>query len=92
MKVYNPTDTTKSLNTIQSHYDKMDRWKNQLSTELSKLDEVLLDEDSEEDDVKKAWYNFFNHEYWNEEKSISESRDFSKSIYSYTDTEHLLRI
>lgn len=90
VEVYNPTDTTKSLNTVQSHYDKMDRWKKHLDTELSKLGEVLLDEDAEEADVKEAWYNFFNHEYWNEEKAISESCDFSKSIYSYTDTEQFI--
>ena len=90
VEVYNPTDTTKSLNTVQSHYDKMDRWKNHLSAELSKLDEVILDKDSKEDDVKEAWYKFFNHEYWNEEKAISESRDFLKSLYSYTDTEQFI--
>lgn len=34
-EVYNPTDYSKSLNTIQTHYEKMDRWKKHLGTELN---------------------------------------------------------
>lgn len=64
-EVYNPTDSLKSLNTIQSHYVKMDRWKNHLGTELDKLDEVIMDMESTESDVKSAWYGFFNYEFWN---------------------------
>lgn len=89
-EVYNPTDPSKSLNTIQKHYKKMDKWKNHLGTELDKLDEVVLDGDSTESDVRDAWYGFFNHEFWNEQENASESNNLSKSFYSYNDTEQFI--
>lgn len=89
-EVYNLTDYSKSLNTIQTHYEKMDRWKKHLGTELNKLDEVIMDNASTESDVKSAWYGFFNHEFWNEQQTISESNSFSKSLYSYNNTEQFI--
>ncbi|MDE7422109.1 MAG: hypothetical protein K2N51_00170 [Lachnospiraceae bacterium] len=41
----------------------------------------------------KAVYNklqgFFNHEFWNKQQIILESNSFSKSLYSYNNTEQL---
>lgn len=95
LEVYNPTDTEISLLTAQNHYDKMTNWNTRLSDKLKKLD-VLFTDDCNEDDAFNAWYDFFNHSFWQDTNtSVNESSNLVKayrkdSIINYVDTEEFI--
>ena len=61
---------------------------NRLDSHILKLD-VLFETDCTEKDAKNAWYEFFNHEYWN--TNMNESKMLINNTYQrnleYDDTE-----
>lgn len=93
-EVYNPTDSSQSLLLVQGDRDKLENLYNRLNTYISKLN-VLFDSDCTEKQAKDAWYNFFNHDYWNTNlnesaRSLAISYNYSKNLYEYDDTEEFI--
>lgn len=93
-EVYNPTDSSQSLLLVQEDRDKLENLYNRLNTYISKLN-VLFDSDCTEKQAKDAWYNFFNHDYWNTNlnesaRSLAISYNYSKNLYEYDDTEEFI--
>ena len=76
----------------QSDLQKMLNWKNRLKSKLEDL-EVLFKNDCDQDDALQAWYGFFNHNYWKEQRSESASYSLSNVhnvISSFKDTEEFI--
>lgn len=85
IEVYNPTDESLSLLLTESHRQKVKNYRNRLNEKLEKLD-VLFEDDCDEKRAKNAWYEFFNHEYWN--KNSVELKSYSQ--YCYDNTEEFI--
>lgn len=93
-EVYNPTDSSQSLLLVQEDRDKLENLYNRLNTYISKLD-ILFDSDCTEKQAKDAWYDFFNHDYWNTNLnesagSLAITYNYSKNLYEYDDTEEFI--
>lgn len=93
-EVYNPTDSSQSLLLVQEDRDKLENLYNRLNIYISKLN-VLFDSDCTEKQAKDAWYNFFNHDYWNTNlnesaRSLAITYNYSKKLYEYDDTEEFI--
>lgn len=93
-EVYNPTDSSQSLLLVQEDRDKLENLYNRLNTYISKLN-ILFDSDCTEKQAKDAWYNFFNHDYWNTNlnesaRSLAITYNYSKNLYEYDDTEEFI--
>lgn len=88
IETYNPTDTALPLLTTEKHRAKMNNWSSRLGNELDKLS-ILFDDECDKDEAKAAWYSFFQHDFWKEQKVISESASLAKS-YTYTNTEEYI--
>lgn len=77
LKIYkdvrNPTDAKLSLLSTQRHFEKMDNLLARLEEKIGKLN-ILFDQHCTSKDAYQAWYNFFNNNYWLEQKtSLTES-------------------
>lgn len=93
-EVYNPTDSLQSLLLVQEDRDKLENLYNRLNTYISKLD-ILFNSDCTDKQAKDAWYNFFNHDYWNTDlnesaRSMAIIYNYSKNLYEYDDTEEFI--
>lgn len=86
INVYNPTDTSLSLLSTKDHENKVGNFKNRLSDKLKKLD-VLFESDCDRSKAKNAWYEFFNHDYWQEDTSNEQVQKYSSS---YRNTEEFI--
>lgn len=87
-----PVDNGRDLTPRNSDRKKMTNWKNRLKSKLDDL-EVLFRSDCTESDALQAWYGFFNHDFWNNDTSLSESNNYSmvaKSVRSFSDTEQFI--
>lgn len=87
-----PVDNGRDITPRQSDLQKMLNWKNRLKSKLEDL-EVLFTNDCDQDDALQAWYGFFNHNYWNEQRSESASYSLSNVhnvISSFKDTEEFI--
>lgn len=82
--VFNPTDSLVSLLLKQSDRDKMENLKIRLDTYLKKLD-ILFDSNCSKSDAHNAWYEIFNHEYWNPDL-VAETAYINKSASSISIT------
>lgn len=89
IEVNNPTNGM-SLLLKQTDRDKMNNFKNRLNTYLSKLN-ILFDEDNcTKKDAMDAWYEFFNHNYWEYDEEIEETgQSLSKSPFVLLNTGYL---
>jgi hypothetical protein len=89
-----PVDNGRDLTPRKSDLQRMTNWKNRLKSKLEDLD-ILFKDDCSEDDALQAWYGFFNHDYWSEQKS-SETSSYSLStiqksaIKSFADNEQFI--
>ena len=91
IEVCNPTDETLPLLLTDKHRTKMNNWKSRLKSEIDKL-EGLFSDDCTEEDAMNAWHDFFNHDYWNTDSTVSEScsvASVQKSL-SFSDTEEYI--
>lgn len=93
-EVYNPTDSSQSLLLVQEDRDKLENLCNRLNTYISKLN-VLFNSDCTEKQAKKAWYDFFNHDFWNTNinesaRSLVTAYSYSKDLLEYDDTEEFI--
>ena len=88
IEVYNPTDTSTSLLLTQDHRTKMNNWLSRLSDKLEKL-EILFDTDCTFENAKDAWYEFFNHTYWQELSTVTESSS-AYELCSFRNTEEYI--
>ena len=87
-----PVDNGRDITPRQSDLQKMLNWKNRLKSKLEDL-EVLFKNDCDQDDALQAWYGFFNHNYWKEQRSESASYSLSNVhnvISSFKDTEEFI--
>jgi hypothetical protein len=95
LNVNNPTDASISLLSARNHYDKMQNWLNRLSDKIGKLD-VLFKEDCTQKDAYKAWFDFFNHDFWqNISLPVTESLSLVRApmandCINYFDTEEYI--
>ena len=89
-EVVTPVDDGRALVVRDIDCQRMNNWKNRLTSKLKELD-VLFDEDCTYEEALTAWQEFFNHLYWNElqKEVITESSSVCKS-YTYTDTEEFI--
>ncbi|MDX5853453.1 nucleotidyltransferase [Bacillus cereus group sp. BfR-BA-01363] len=84
-EVNNPTDAEQSLKLIQKDDVRLERLKNRLTTYLGKL-EVLFEKGCTPEQAIKAWHEFFNHGYW-EEQLEQEKETNSAVSKSYASTD-----
>ncbi|MBQ3530336.1 MAG: nucleotidyltransferase [Oscillospiraceae bacterium] len=87
-----PIDNGRDLTPRNSDIQKMNNWKNRLKSKLEDLD-VLFEEDCTKNDALQAWYGFFNHSFWDEEKEEKSDYSFensAKSIRPFADTEQFI--
>ena len=76
-----PVDNGRDLTPRQTDIQKMINWKNRLKSNLEDLG-VLFKAECNQDEALRAWYGFFNHNYWNEQ--ISESKDYAVTTIEKT--------
>lgn len=79
IEVNNPTDGALSLLLKHSDRDKMVNLSSRLDTYVGKL-EILFDNQCTKSKAYDAWYEVFNHDFWNS-NSLAESASLSKSTY-----------
>lgn len=84
IEVYNPTDISISLLTTEKHKAKMNNWKTRLGTELDKL-EVLFNNECTKEQAINAWKDFFQHDFWTSDSSISECASSLYIKHSYSE-------
>jgi hypothetical protein len=97
IEVSNPTDTSQSLLLTQNDRNKMTNLYNRLVNYLSKLN-VLFEESCTYKEAREAWFDFFNHSYWEYDVSVEkcasalhESSFTRKFInYNYEDNEEFI--
>jgi len=96
-EVYNPTDPNKSLKLVSKDSTKMDNLYNRLKDKLSKLD-VLFTSSCTYNQAIEAWEEFFNHDYWTDQKeenrsSVAKSFALSEAdeLYNYRETEEFIQ-
>lgn len=73
---------------------RMRNWMKRLESKLADL-EILFSSDCTEAQAMKAWYGFFNNEFWNTDESASSSLSVfsdhnARSIVPYHDTEQFI--
>ena len=93
-EVLNPTDSSQSLLLVQEDRDKLNNLYNRLNLYIPKLD-ILFDSTCTEKQAKDAWYNFFNHDYWNTSlnestRSLLNTYGYGKNLYECDDTEEYI--
>lgn len=95
IEVYNPTAPTISLLTANNHYDRMRNWLTNLSNQIELLN-VLFEDDCDQTDAYKAWYEFFNHDFWlsnqllTTESYSSAKATMANDCINYIDTEEYI--
>ena len=92
IEVAAPVDNGRALVTRESDRTKMINWKNRLKSKLEDLD-ILFQESCTEDDALQAWYGFFNHDYWKDQISVSDSMAITQErgkILKFADTEQFI--
>ena len=94
-EVYNPTDCSVSILTAQNHYDKMDNWLSRLSDKIDSLG-ILFNDNCKLKDAYRAWGDFFNHSFWNDQVELINEEFSSRSYYrdsrkfDFDDTEEFI--
>lgn len=92
IEVAAPVDNGRALVTRESDRTKMINWKNRLKSKLEDLD-ILFQESCTEDDALQAWHGFFNHDYWKDQISVSDSMAITQErgkILKFADTEQFI--
>ena len=92
IEVAAPVDNGRALVTRESDRTKMTNWKNRLKSKLEDLD-ILFQESCTEDDALQAWYGFFNHDYWKDQISVSDSMAITQArgkVLKFADTEQFI--
>lgn len=87
-----PVDNGRDLTPRRKDRKNMTNWKNRLKSKLEDLD-VLFREDCTENDALQAWFGFFNHPYWSEQITSSNSTSLllqSNSIRTFDDSEQFI--
>lgn len=87
-----PVDNGRNLTPRKSDQNKMTNWYNRLKSKLEDL-EILFDDKCTEEDAIQAWYGFFNHDYWKEQKQEFANYSYkpiTESIRSFTDEEQFI--
>lgn len=87
-----PVDNGRDLTPRKSDLKKMTNWYNRLKSKLEDLD-ILFDDNCTEEDAIQAWYGFFNHDYWKEQKQALTSYSYkpiTEAIRSFTDEENFI--
>lgn len=87
-----PVDNGRDLTPRNSDIQKMNNWKNRLKSKLEDLN-VLFEEDCTKNDALQAWYGFFNHAFWDEEKEDAADYAFkgsTKIVHPFADTEQFI--
>lgn len=87
-----PVDNGRALVTRESDRQKMTNWKNRLKSKLEDL-EILFQDSCTKDDALQAWYGFFNHDYWKEQISVTESKSLTTTferVSEFADTEQFI--
>lgn len=86
-EVYNPADGSQSLKLIKKDDDRLQRLQERLTTYINKLD-VLFEEGCTDKQAVRAWNDFFNHSYWQEQyENAQETRTLEKSAFSKSNEE-----
>lgn len=86
--VFDPVDPNKSLTLVQKDRVKIENLYNRLSDKLSKLS-ILFDKSCTYKKAIEAWEEFFNHEYWTEQKQM-ERLHVPKPLASYKSEDFIL--
>ena len=87
-----PVDNGRNLTPRKSDLKRMTNWKNRLKSKLEDLD-ILFDRNCTETDAVQAWYGFFNHDFWKEQKRNLISYSYKpviESIRSFADEEQFI--
>ena len=82
-----PVDNRRDLTPRKSDLKKITNWYNRLKSKLEDL-EILFDDKCTEEDAIQAWYGFFNHDYWKEQKQEFANYSYkpiTESIRNFTD-------
>jgi hypothetical protein len=87
-EVYNPSDQEKSLKLVSKDSVKMDNLYTRLNGKFDKL-YVLFNENCTYNQAIEAWKEFFNHDYWTEQKQEEKSK-VAKSYASLQESEEIL--
>jgi|SRR5699024_3198492 len=95
-EVYNPVDTDSNLKLVWKDSVRMENLYNRLNDKLSKLD-ILFDSSCTYKQANEAWEEFFNHEYWTDQKNekrteVAKSLALfeSENIVMYRETEEFI--
>lgn len=90
LEVKAPADNGRLLTSRKIDIERMERWKAKLESNLKKLD-ILLEDNCNYDSAVAAWYEYFNHSYWQDlsNSPIVESL-FSERSNSYDNTEQFI--
>lgn len=89
IEVFNPTDKAVSLLQTEAHRQKMRDWCRRLGDNLAKL-KVLFEKECSEADAKKAWWEFFEHDYWNVTDKNNSAERTNISCPSFVNTEQFI--
>lgn len=94
-EISNPVDPNSSLKLVEKDSIKMENLYNRLDDKLSKLS-ILFDDSCTYKQANEAWEEFFNHEYWTEQKKSERSEvaksltTFESNIVRYRETEEFI--
>ncbi len=85
-----PVDNGRALVKRQIDEQRMNNWKNRLSTKLKDLD-VLFSDNCTYGQAAQAWNKFFEHSYWGDlvTSTVNESFSIQKS-FAFNDTEQFI--
>ena len=86
-EINNPADETQSLLITESDKIEVVNLRNRLDKYIDKLN-ILNDSDCTEEDAMNAWRDFFNHDFWETEKTAAQ--DEVNSAYYYKNTEQFI--
>lgn len=87
-----PVDNGRDLTPRNIDRQKMTNWKNRLKSKLEDL-EILFSEECTEEEAIQAWFGFFNHEYWTENRAVANSLSYlhqEKSAVAFNDSEQFI--
>ncbi|WP_430604138.1 hypothetical protein IGJ02_003156 [Enterococcus sp. DIV0724b] len=90
LEVKAPVDNGRLLTNREEDYVRMKNWKNRLKSSLKELD-ILFEKECTYNDAITAWFNFFNHEYWEKlgEHNLVENINYNRLI-EFDDTEEFI--
>ncbi|WP_317914682.1 nucleotide-binding domain-containing protein [Carnobacterium maltaromaticum] len=90
LEVKAPVDDGRLLTNREEDYVRMENWKNRLKSSLKELN-ILFEKECNYNDATTAWFNFFNHEYWENlgEHNLVENLNYNR-LMEFDDTEEFI--